>query len=62
MFLFILIMFLLDNVLISRQKKLVLFEAWKGSTKGHFTVVYLVAKPLIWNEVEGDLVGIETSI
>ena len=22
---------------------------------GHFTVVYLVAKPLIWSEAEGDL-------
>ena len=21
---------------------------------GHFTVVYLVAKPLIWSEAEGD--------
>ena len=29
---------------------------------GHFTVVYLVAKPLIWSEAEGDLVVIETSI
>ena len=29
---------------------------------GHFTVVYLVAKPLIWSEAEGDLVEIETSI
>ena len=28
----------------------------------HFTVVYLVAKPLIWSEAEGDLVVIETSI
>ena len=28
----------------------------------HFTVVYLVAKPLIWSEAEGDLVMIETSI
>ena len=25
---------------------------------GHFTVVYLVAKPLIWSEAEGDLVVI----
>ena len=23
-------------------------------TIGHFTVVYLVAKPLIWSEAEGD--------
>ena len=30
--------------------------------KGHFTVVYLVAKPLIWSEAEGNLVVIETSI
>ena len=29
---------------------------------GHFVVVYLVAKPLIWSEIEGDLVVIETSI
>ena len=29
---------------------------------GHFTVVYLVAKPLNWSEAEGDLVVIETSI
>ena len=28
----------------------------------HFTVVYLVAEPLIWSEAEGDLVMIETSI
>ena len=32
------------------------------SAIGHFTVVYLVAKPLIWSEAEGDLVVIETSI
>ena len=29
---------------------------------GHFTFVYLVAKPLIWSEAEDDLVVIETSI
>ena len=29
---------------------------------GHFRVVYLVAKPLIWSEAEGDLFVIETSI
>ena len=29
---------------------------------GHFTVMYLVARPLIWSEAEGDLVVIETSI
>ena len=29
---------------------------------GHFTVVYLVAKSLIWSEAEVDLVVIETSI
>ena len=30
---------------------------------GHFTVVYyLVAKPLIWSEAEGDLVMLETRI
>ena len=29
---------------------------------GHFTVVYLVAKPLIWSEAEGDLVVLETRI
>ena len=27
-----------------------------------FTVVYFVAKPLIWSEAEGNLVVIETSI
>ena len=30
-------------------------------TRAHFTVVFLVAKPLIWSEAEGDLVMIETS-
>ena len=30
--------------------------------KGDFTVVYLVAKLLIWSEAEGDLVVIETNI
>ena len=34
----------------------------KSTLIGHFTVVYLVAKPLIWSEAEGDLVVIETSI
>ena len=29
---------------------------------GHFTVVYLDAKPLIWSDAEGDLVVTETSI
>ena len=29
---------------------------------GHFTVVSIVAKPLTWSEVEGDLFVIETSI
>ena len=33
-----------------------------SKTIGYFTVVYLVAKPLIWSEAEGDLVEIETSI
>ena len=28
---------------------------------GNFTVVYLVAKLLIWSEAEGDLVVIETN-
>ena len=28
---------------------------------GHFTVVYLVAKPLIWSEAEGDHIVIEAS-
>ena len=28
---------------------------------GHFTVVYLVAKPSIWSEAEGDLVVLEIS-
>ena len=30
-------------------------------TRAHFTVVFLVAKPLIWSEAEGDLVVMETS-
>ena len=34
----------------------------KTVTVGHFTVVYLIAKPLIWSEAEVDLVVIETSI
>ena len=29
---------------------------------GHFTVVYLVAKPLILSEAEGDLVVLEARI
>ena len=29
---------------------------------GHFIVVYLVAKALIWREAEGNLIVIETSI
>ena len=29
---------------------------------GHFTVAYLVAKPLIWSEADDDSVVIETSI
>ena len=29
---------------------------------GHFIVVYLVAKLLIWSEAEGDHIVIETSI
>ena len=29
---------------------------------GHFTVEYLVAKPLIWSEAQGNLVVLETSI
>ena len=28
---------------------------------GYYTVLYLVAKPFIWSEAEGDLVVIETS-
>ena len=31
-------------------------------TIGHFTVVHLVVKPLIWSEAEADLVVTETSI
>ena len=34
----------------------------RDTTIGHFTIVCLVAKPLIWSEAEGDLVVIETSI
>ena len=32
------------------------------TTIGHFTVMNLVAKPLIWKEAEGDHVVIESSI
>ena len=40
-----------------------IIEHWQIMLKiCHFKVVYLVAKPLIWCEAEGDLVGIETSI
>ena len=38
------------------------FLARINKSIGHFTVVCLVAKPLIWSEAEGDLVVIETSI
>ena len=38
-----------------------LFSVFSG-TMGHFTVVYLVAKPLIWSEAEVDHVVIENSI
>ena len=51
------------------QKALIIFNEKNVSITnqkfrriGHFTVVYLVAKPLIWSEAEGDLVVIETSI
>ena len=37
-----------------------LFHSYR--TIGHFTVLYLVVKPLIWSEAEGDLVVIETCI
>ena len=33
-----------------------------SSLIGHFTVVYVVAKPFIWSEAKGDLVKVETSI
>ena len=29
---------------------------------GHFTVVYLVAKSLIWSKAESNLVVVETSV
>ena len=35
---------------------------WDKSPIGHFTVVYLVAKPLIMCEAEDDLVMIEINI
>ena len=56
---------------ISAQVALSLFTdsnktAWYATSVrpgiGHFTVVSIVAKPLTWSEVEGDLVVIETSI
>ena len=33
------------------------FFAFETKQISHFTVVYLVAKPLIWSEAESDLVG-----
>ena len=40
-----------------------MIEHWQIILKiCHFKVVYLVAKPLIWSEAEGNFVGIETSI
>ena len=38
------------------------FDELSDTAIGHFTVVYLVAKPLIWSEAEGDIAVIETSI
>ena len=37
-----------------------LFHSYR--TIDHFTVMYLVSRPLIWSEAEGDLVVIETCI
>ena len=34
----------------------------KGNATGQFTVVYLVAKPLIWSEAEVDHVVMEVRI
>ena len=54
------------------EKKIVMMSRFNNSrgcnlcydprSIGHFTVVYLVAKPLIWSEAEGDLVVLETWI
>ena len=45
------------------RSELHLFEVLLSKLdKGHFTVVYLVAKLLILNEAKGDLVVIQTSI
>ena len=45
-------------------KKNLLFSFRHGRVqqKTNFTVMFLVSKPLIWSEAEGDLVVIETSI
>ena len=46
----------------SDQHLISLYSNTTETLIGHFTVVCLVAKPLIWSEAEGDLVVIETSI
>ena len=46
----------------SRVRNYLTQNAFPGWGISHLTVVYLVAKPLIWSEAEDDLVVIETNI
>ena len=52
----------MENYKIKKMKRTHIFLYKDFRAIGHFTVVYLVARPLIWSEAEGDLVMIETSI
>ena len=46
-----------------RKKKTKQTESMRDSLcTGHFTVVYLVAKSLIWSKAESNLVVVETSV
>ena len=48
--------------MVSANKIFIIKKTQTDAIIGHFTVVFLVAKPLIWSEADGDLVVIETSI
>ena len=48
--------------MVSPNKIFIIKKTQTDAIIGHFTVVFLVAKPLIWSEADGDLVVIETSI
>ena len=40
--------------MVSPNKIFIIKKTQTDAIIGHFTVVYLVAKPLIWSEAEGD--------